>query len=77
MVFISENHHCWGPGSAVRTSTLHGGLPSMLPMERLEELKETARKLCAPGPRSLRSLVILVKLQPPLVGFEHRIPHIL
>ncbi|CAL1131746.1 unnamed protein product [Cladocopium goreaui] len=36
-------------GDFDRTSTLHGGLPSMLPMERLEELKETARKLCAPG----------------------------
>ncbi|CAK9011122.1 unnamed protein product [Durusdinium trenchii] len=32
-----------------RTSTLHGGLPSLLPCDRLAELRETATKLCAPG----------------------------
>ena len=26
-----------------------GGLPSMLPQDKLAELKETAAKLCAPG----------------------------
>ncbi|CAE7217442.1 FBA3 [Symbiodinium natans] len=32
-----------------RTSTMHSGLPGLLPAARLEELKETATKLCAPG----------------------------
>ena len=30
----------------------HGGLPSTLPADVLAELKETAAKLCAPGPRA-------------------------
>ena len=50
---ISPETPWCSPGSVSlrpwRTCTLHGGLPSMLPMERIEELKETARKLCAPG----------------------------
>eukprot|EP00411_Alexandrium_monilatum_P052511 CAMPEP_0175432338 /NCGR_PEP_ID=MMETSP0095-20121207/52832_1 /TAXON_ID=311494 /ORGANISM="Alexandrium monilatum, Strain CCMP3105" /LENGTH=90 /DNA_ID=CAMNT_0016731835 /DNA_START=51 /DNA_END=320 /DNA_ORIENTATION=- len=30
-------------------SVAHGGLPSVLPVDVLAELKETAAKMCAPG----------------------------
>ncbi len=38
------------PNSAM--SLTHGGLPSTLPADVLAELKETAARLCAPGPRA-------------------------
>ena len=49
---VLRSHLCKGLrlDPIARTMSLAlGGLPSMLPQEKLAELKETAAKLCAPG----------------------------